>query len=226
MKRSEINALMRESLAFLEANSFRLPPFAFWSQEEWASKGTEADEIRACRLGWDLTDFGLGDFHKTGLILFTIRNGHPSDATYPKRYCEKMMIVEEGQVTPMHFHWQKSEDIINRGGGNLLVQLFNAMPDETLADSDVTVSVDGVRRTVKAGTTVCLAPGESITLCDHLYHKFWGEPGKGTVLVGEVSAVNDDEKDNRFLDPIGRFPKIEEDEPPLYLLCSEYPKAR
>jgi hypothetical protein len=58
-----------------------------------------------------------------------------------------------------------------------------------------------------------------------LYHKFWAERGKGKVLIGEVSAVNDDNKDNRFHKPIGRFPTIEEDEPPLHLLCSEYPPA-
>jgi D-lyxose ketol-isomerase len=43
-------------------------------------------------------------------------------------------------------------------------------------------------------------------------------------LVGEVSVVNDNKSDNRFYDPIGRFPKIEEDESPLYLLVSDYPR--
>jgi len=41
--------------------------------------------------------------------------------------------------------------------------------------------------------------------------------------LGEVSRVNDDEKDNRFLEPIARFSKIEEDEPAIYFLCGEYP---
>jgi hypothetical protein len=53
-----------------------------------------------------------------------------------------------------------------------------------------------------------------------LYHKFWGEDS--TVLVGEVSVVNDDYTDNRFLDPIGRFPDIEEDVEPFYLLVGDY----
>ena len=44
------------------------------------------------------------------------------------------------------------------------------------------------------------------------------------MLVGEVSLVNDDDKDNRFYTPLGRFPEIEEDEPPLYLLCTDYAK--
>jgi D-lyxose ketol-isomerase len=120
----------------------------------------------------------------------------------------------------MHFHWNKAEDIINRGGGKLAIQLYNATPDEDLADTDVTVSMDGVERVVKAGAVVVLGPGESITLPTRLYHKFWGVESR--VLVGEVSIVNDDRADNRFHEPVGRFPEIEEDEPPLYLLCNDY----
>ena len=225
MKRSEVNALMREAIRFVRARSFMLPPFAFWPPAEWKSKGHEADEIRDCRLGWDITDFGLGRFHQFGLILFTLRNGRAAGRSYLKCYAEKLMIVEEGQLTPMHFHWSKAEDIIVRGGGNLVIQLFNATSREDLARTPVKVSIDGVRRSLKAGSKVTLAPGQSICLTQRLYHKFWAQRGKGKVLVGEVSMVNDDQKDNRFLEPIGRFPTIEEDEPPLHLLCSEYPPA-
>ena len=77
--------------------------------------------------------------------------------------------------------------------------------------------------TVKAGGIVTLSPGESICLPDRLYHEFWGEKGKGKVLLCEVSTVNDDTTDNRFHKPVGRFPKIDEDDPPAYLLFSEYP---
>ncbi|MCI9340130.1 MAG: D-lyxose/D-mannose family sugar isomerase, partial [Dorea sp.] len=44
-------------------------------------------------------------------------------------------------------------------------------------------------------------------------------------LLGEVSMCNDDENDNRFYEPVARFPEIEEDEPPYRLLCTEYPRA-
>ena len=223
MKRSEINELIREAMAFAKGSNFQLPPFAFWTPAQWATKGSEADEIRECMLGWDLTDFGLEKFHETGLIMFTIRNGHMKNAAYGKPYCEKLLIVEEEQITPMHFHWNKAEDIINRSGGNLIVQVYNATADDDLADTDVTVSTDGVSRTVKAGDTIKLGLGESIFLPSRMYHKFWGEKGKGKLLVGEVSKVNDDNTDNRFHDPIGRFPTIEEDVDPLYLLFSEYP---
>jgi D-lyxose ketol-isomerase len=132
------------------------------------------------------------------------------------------MIVDVEQMTPMHFHWSKSEDIINRGGGKLVIQLYNSTSDEGLADTDVTVSMDGVARVVKAGDTVVLNSGESITLPTRLYHKFWGAESR--VLIGEVSLVNDDRTDNRFYEPVGRFPEIEEDEPPLHLLCTDYPR--
>lgn len=82
--------------------------------------------------------------------------------------------------------------------------------------------MNGVECTFPAGTIVRLTPGESITLTRGLYHRFWGEEGKGTVLVREVSMTNDDSADNRFYDPVGRFPEIVEDEKPLYLLCNEY----
>ena len=225
MKRSEINALLRESIEFTRRLKFMLPPFAFWSPADWKTKGHEADEIRDCMLGWDVTDFATGRFHELGLVLFTIRNGHYTDKRYRKPYAEKILIVEEDQITPMHFHWSKAEDIIVRGGGNLLIQLHNSTPSDKLAKTDVTVSMDGVRRTVKAGSTVRLTPGDSITLPSRLYHKFWAEKGTGKALLGEVSKVNDDKKDNRFYEPLGRFPTLEEDEPPLHLLCFEYPPS-
>lgn len=224
MKRSEINGILRASSAFIASHGFHLPPFAGWTPEEWATKGDEAAEIVTCELGWDITDFGSGDFARCGLVLFTSRNGSPENlkTLSGKLYAEKVMIVEVGQVTPTHFHWTKTEDIINRGGGKLVIQLYNATEDDGLADTDVTVSVDGVRRTVQAGGTVTLSPGESITLPGHLYHKFWGAESR--VLVGEVSLVNDDNTDNRFFERAGRFPGIEEDEPPLYLLTKDYPR--
>lgn len=225
MKRSEINSIIIDAIRFFEERRFKLPPFGHWTPTEWKSKGHEADEIRRNMLGWDLTDFGSGDFRKCGLTLFTVRNGNLAEKNNVKTYCEKIMIVEEGQVTPMHFHWSKTEDIINRGGGNLVVHLHNADEEDELAVTAVRVSTDGVVRTVPAGGKIVLYPGESITLTPRLYHTFWAEEGKGKTLVGEVSTVNDDAGDNRFYEPIGRFPAIEEDEAPKHLLCSEYPKA-
>jgi D-lyxose ketol-isomerase len=222
MKRSEINAILRDADGFLRQHQFALPPFAYWTPEQWAAKGPEVREIVDRRLGWDITDFGSGDYERIGLFVFTLRNGAPEAMTtgQGKTYAEKIMVVGIDQVTPLHFHWLKMEDIINRGGGTLVVQLYNSTEDEGLADTDVTVSIDGVLRTVPAGGTVTLGVGESITLEPYCYHAFWA--AEGTVLAGEVSRVNDDNTDNRFYDAAGRFPAIEEDEPPLHLLVNDY----
>ncbi len=223
MNRSEINALMRDAWAFFDQHQFRLPVWAAWSPDDWAAVGGEAGEIVRHGLGWDITDFGSGDFERCGLLLFTIRNGKLGDPAAQKPYAEKIMIVRENQHTPMHFHFHKMEDIINRGGGQLVLQLYWADQSEQLGDRPVEVSIDGVVHRLPPGGEVVLDPGQSITLPPYLYHAFWGADGQGTVLVGEVSTVNDDRTDNRFLEPVGRFPEIVEDAPALHLLCNEYP---
>ncbi len=223
MKRSEINQIMRLADSFIREQGFYLPPFAYWSPADWQQKGPEVSEIVNNRLGWDITDFGMGNFSQFGLFLFTLRNGNPEnwESKSGKLYAEKIMIVEEGQITPMHFHWNKMEDIINRGGGDLKIQLYNSTPDEALdTENQVILSVDGVMHAFNPGEVLTLVPGESVCLPQYCYHKFWAENGR--VLVGEVSMVNDDDTDNRFLEPVGRFSTIEEDEAPLYLLCNEY----
>ena len=222
MKRSEINNLIQNSIDFFDKMNFKLPPWAYWTPKEWKEKYETCNEIVDNMLGWDLTDFASGDFHKQGLILFTIRNGNQQKDK--KIYAEKIMIVEENQETPMHFHWSKMEDIINRGGGNLVIDLYQSDANEDFSDKDLEVKVDGVKRIVKAGGQVILTPGESICLSQGMYHRFYGKEGKGKVLVGEVSAVNDDSSDNRFYVPAGRFPDIVEDEKPLHLLASDYKK--
>jgi len=222
MKRSEINQIIKEAKSFMSGKQFFLPPWAYWSVADWKKNKTTTAEITTNMLGWDITDFGSGDFLKRGLFLFTIRNGKFNVDKKP--YAEKIMIVQENQETPMHFHWSKMEDIINRGGGNLVIELYNSTPDEKLTDTPVTFKTDGINRTVEAGGKVILTPGESICLEQGVYHRFYGEKGKGKVLVGEVSMVNDDANDNCFYETIGRFPTIDEDEAPLHLLVSDYVK--
>lgn len=226
MKRSEVNAILKENIEFVKRMGFNLPPFAYWSAKEWSSKGHEVDEIRDNMLGWDITDYGKGDFRNNGLVLFTIRNGNLKNEKYHKPYAEKILICDENQFNPIHFHWNKMEDIINRGGGNLMVQVWNAGDNDELAETDVVVNIDGCVSTVKAGAIIRLTPGESITLPPYQYHAFWAEEGTGKVLIGEVSMVNDDNVDNRFYEQQARFPQIEEDEEPLHYLCNEYPAAR
>ncbi|MDQ8196131.1 D-lyxose/D-mannose family sugar isomerase [Coraliomargarita sp. SDUM461004] len=225
MKRSELNTLIQNAESLLQKYCFHLPPFAFWTPEDWNARGSEADEIREQQLGWDITDFGSGDFSKVGLLLFTLRNGTFEELDKPlgKIYGEKLLIAAAGQVTPIHFHHQKMEDIINRGGGRLVLQLWNSNDDNSLADSPVTVSRDGLSITLDAGQELVLTPGESVCLPQRLYHTFWAHQDYGPVLIGEVNRVNDDRIDNHFYESVGRFPEIEEDVAPLRLLTIDYP---
>ena len=131
MKRSEINKALKELEAMCAQEHCYLPPFCHFTPEEWESKGHEYDEVRDCMLGWDITDYGQGDFDHFGFSLITIRNGNRAmPDKYPKVYAEKLLYLREGQYAPNHFHWFKTEDIINRGGGNVLIRVYNRLPNE------------------------------------------------------------------------------------------------
>ena len=116
-------------------------------------------------------------------------------------------------------------DIINRGGNDVYITVFNGTKDMEKLDTDVTVHSDGRTYTVPAGSQVCLKPGQSITITPYLFHDFVVPKTGGSVLLGEVSMCNDDENDNYFYERMGRFPTIEEDEPIYRYLCTEYPEA-
>jgi hypothetical protein len=220
VKRSEINAAIRRAIELLEANRWSLPPFAHWTAEDYAKAGATARFLREHQMGWDVTDFGGGDFANCGLTLFCVRNGVQGDPN-DKPYAEKLLFVGDRQETPAHRHRVKMEDIINRAGGVLVIEFAHADEEGKPTDATVTVRVDGVARTLEPWEKLRLTPGESVTVDRGVYHRFYGEAGKGVVLVGEVSQVNDDHTDNYFLGPVGRFAKIDEDEPPLRGLWNE-----
>ncbi|SFJ27383.1 hypothetical protein SAMN04515648_3361 [Phyllobacterium sp. CL33Tsu] len=226
MKRSEVNEIIRESDKFIRSFGYVMPPFAYWSPEELKARtASDSKAILQARLGWDITDYGQGKFDELGLFLFTTRNGNQEDLKKGggMLYAEKIMISREKQLSPMHRHIVKAEDIINRGGGTLVLELFNSNADGSVDEkTDVEVATDGRIVMLKAGGLLKLQPGESVTLLPGNWHAFWGEGGD--VLIGEVSTVNDDLTDNIFREPIGRFSSIDEDEAPLHLLVSDYDK--
>jgi D-lyxose ketol-isomerase len=136
------------------------------------------------------------------------------------------MISHPDQLTLYHYHKAKMEDIINRGGdGQLCIRLYGSIgPHELDEKSPVPVAVDGRHFTVPAGTVIRLSSGESISIPRGVFHEFWAD--KSTLLLGEVSMVNDDHTDNYFLNAQRRFPEIVEDEKPLHLLVGDYKKYR
>lgn len=225
MKRSTVNQIMAEADEFIRSFGFLLPPFAYFSPADMKARRSDINSIVDARLGWDITDYGAEKFDEMGLFLFTVRNGNQEDLKKGGGMCyaEKIMISRKEQLSPMHRHVVKAEDIINRGGGILALKLFNSLEDGSIDhDTDVTVHCDGIPRTQKAGDVLRLSPGESVTLLQGNWHSFWGEGSD--VLIGEVSTVNDDMTDNIFADPIGRFADIEEDVAPTHLLVSDYDK--
>ena len=223
MRRSEINQIMAEADRLIASHGFVLPPFARWSPDEFRARRDEARHLIDARCGWDITDYGAGRFEEMGLFLFTLRNGRLADLTAGRGMCyaEKLLVSRERQLSPMHTHVVKAEDIINRGGATLVVELYGSDADGNFDErAGGTVMCDGIARDFAPGERLNLAPGESVTLMPGDWHAFWGEGGD--VLIGEVSTVNDDETDNVFREPIGRFATIEEDEPPTHLLVSDY----
>jgi hypothetical protein len=224
MKRSSINAIIAEAEDVIRGYGFVLPPFAGWTPETFRARAGEARHVIDARCGWDVTDYGAGRFDEMGLVLFTLRNGRLEDL---KRgggmcYAEKLLICKQDQLSPMHTHALKAEDIINRGGATLLVELFGSGDDGRFAaDRGGMVMCDGIAIEYAPGQKMQLRPGESVTLRPGDWHAFWAEGGD--VLIGEVSTLNDDETDNIFREPIGRFSQIEEDVAPTHLLVSDYP---
>lgn len=225
MKRSEINKNILWAMDACQRLGFHLPQFAYWTPKDWDAHSAETTHMKAVMQGWDVTDYDSGAFDAVGAVLFTLRNGSIYNSAMGTPYCEKIIAMKAGQKLPFHFHYSKTEDIINRTGGTLCVRVFNALPKEqgyrVDRTSDVHLRLDGVPVTIAAGDFVEVHNGNSITLFPYIYHEFWAKPSDGDLIIGEVSSINDDAKDNHFVEPLCLSP-IEEDEAPLYPLCSGY----
>lgn len=221
MRRSDINSILQAADAFLRDLQVALPRFAHLSPD--ALRATDHSQIKARRLGWDITDYGTGDFAHTGLALFTLRNGTLAELQGGGGmvYAEKLLISRKDQLSPMHTHRVKTEDIINRAGGTLALDLYASNVDGTRdLHAPVKVCCDGQMRTLPPGGTLHLTPGESVTLRPGDWHAF--RALDADCLIGEVSTVNDDEIDNIFDPPLPRFATITEDAAPWRLLVSDY----
>lgn len=183
MKRSEINALVRAAGNCFTAHGWTLPP----------------------NPRWDVTDFGLRDWRKYGLVLINL-------AEEPE-YCEKLMYAQSGMTTPRHCHRKKKEDIIARWG-TLGIRVWSGQ------DGTVRLPINGQIQSVRAGENISIPAGSRVTLVPGIDHEF--APTTAECIIGEVSTANDDLHDNYFTNPdVGRFPGVEEDEPALVKLVSD-----
>jgi hypothetical protein len=188
VKRSEINALVRDASRCFAEHHWALPP----------------------KPRWDVTDFGLGDWRRQGLVLVNLAN--------EPEYCEKLMYAQQGMVTLCHCHHRKKEDIICRCG-ELRVRVWPDLPQKS-EGARLRLQINGEEREIVAGAPIDLRAGERVTMRQRVYHEFW--PLSRESIIGEVSTANDDQTDNFFVDPnVGRFPQIVEDEAPLVRLVSE-----
>lgn len=225
MKRSEINRSVRWAEELCGKYHITLPDFARYAPDKMRTVEGAGKNLVKVMLGWDITDFGSGDFSRCGAVLFTVRNGSVYDPSVGTPYAEKYIFMKDGneQEIPMHYHIHKTEDIINRAGGILCVQVYangtDGAPDRT---KPVILYRDGVRYEAKAGEVIEITNGNSITLTPYVYHRFYAKTGSGDLIIGEVSKINDDNLDNVFAKPQKRFCPVEEDELPYRLLVNEY----
>ena len=136
-------------------------------------------------------------------------------------YAEKLLFMEDNQEIPYHSHKVKLEDIINRGGGDLALEFVEVDEEAQELSNDISVLVDGQLSTIHPHQPLILKRGQSVTVERNIYHKFYAVKGTGMVMAGEVSQVNDDNNDNYFLETVGRFSQIEEDEEAIHPLWNE-----
>lgn len=223
MKRSTINAAILWAEGLLKSANICLPSFAYWDLPAFKANRAKIGLHKAVMLGWDITDFGTGRFDEIGAVLFTARNGSLHEPGLGSPYAEKYILLKEGQCLPNHYHATKTEDIINRAGGVMEMRFFNKKEDGSVdGQSQVQVYVDGIKTTLAAGEELLVYPGSGVCIPPYLYHIFGAKKGRGPLIVGEVSSINDDTSDNHFADPTQRFAAIEEDEPAYKPLCNEY----
>ncbi len=211
LKRSFIDQRIDAMSALCERCGVKLPPFALWGDEDYRADPSAAQRIADAGLGWNVVEFQPGGYAKEGLSVFTLRMGdwRQLGAGRGRLYAEKVLMAEDGQRTPHHYHIVKTEDVLNRGGARFIVELFKVdragapLTERFRALKDVTTLDLG------PGDRVVLEPGESLTLEPFVAHAFWAEGG--ATLAGEVSLANDDFSDNYFLPPPDAPVLIEED---------------
>ena len=221
MKRSFIDACIDRALETCARRTIALPPFSTWGDQEFLADRQALSAAASCGLGWNVAEFAPGLFSTDGLVVFTLRMGPWRDLAggRGRLYAEKLLFAEDGQRTPHHYHIVKTEDVINRGGGRFVVELFKVDAAGAPLKSRFSVIKDLRTIDLGPGDQVRLEPGESLTLDPFVAHAFWAEGG--AVVAGEVSLANDDGSDNYFSPPFSIEP-IEENAPRRRVTVADY----
>ena len=224
MKRSFINARIEAMLESCERHGARLPPFALRGEDDYRADPAAAARILDGGLGWNVVEFQPGAFAKAGLGVFTLRMGDWRHLSHGRGrlYGEKLLLAEDGQRTPLHYHIVKTEDIVNRGGAKFVVELVRVDRAGAPLNERFRALKDVRTLDLQPGARVTLEPGESLTLEPFIAHAFWAEGG--ATLAGEISLANDDLSDNYFLPALAAPAPIDEDAPRRFITVRDLPK--
>ena len=125
------------------------------------------------------------------------------------------------RYSPYHSHKVNVQDIIHLVGGDLALEFVDVDDEAQELSHAISVFIDGQVSILHPHQPLILKRGQSVTVERNIYHKFYAVKGTGMVMAGEVSQVNDDNNDNYFLETVGRFSQIEEDEEAIHPLWNE-----
>ena len=148
MKRSEINRLIEDALKFFQEMHFKLPPLGYLDTGAMEQAGGIVRGSGNESVGMGPHGFWYREFQCGRVAAF-----HPSkreSATRPEALCGKNHDRPGGTGDPHAFSTgPKMEDIINRGGGNLMIQLYPSDREGGFAKKSFQVSLDGLKRELK-----------------------------------------------------------------------------
>ena len=117
MKRSEINAIIDHTIDFLHKHDIKLPPFGYWTPDQWQTKGSECEEIFD-DLTTEGTKISRATVYRTLDVLAKyeyIRKMDIGDGRirYEKKigtsHHDHMICIETGDI--IEFHNQEIEDL-------------------------------------------------------------------------------------------------------------------
>jgi D-lyxose ketol-isomerase len=142
------------------------------------------------RAAIEVTDFGLGDFDRQGLVLLTYVN--------TDRYCAKELLLLPNQTCPQHRHPPVDGDpgkqeTFRCRRGEVYLHVEGAPTQAPVAQPPA-----GSQDYYGVGHEIRLLPGEQHTIAPNTWH--WFQAGPEGALVSEFSSTSRDELDV-FSDP-------------------------